>query len=108
MQPGVDCDIGVSPLGPNRGFKRTIEASEIQQGGSKNKMDEKQAKRLLSVHEAACYLGLSPRTLYSAVAPKSKKPFPVKPKRIGKLVRFDRKDLDRYIDALDSVSNERF
>jgi len=59
-------------------------------------------KRLLSVEETASYLGLSPRTIYNGVAPKSKKPFPVKPKRIGKLVKFDRLDLDRYVDALHS------
>ena len=63
-------------------------------------------KRLLSVGEAAFYLSISPRTLYSAVAPKSKKPFPVKPKRMGKLVRFDIRDLDRYVDSLDSGSTE--
>ena len=57
-------------------------------------------KRLLSVEEAAVYLGLSPRTIYNGVAPKSKVPFAVKPKRIGKLVRFDIKDLDAYCDSL--------
>jgi excisionase family DNA binding protein len=59
-----------------------------------------QGKRLLTVEQTAIYLGLSPRTIYNAVAPKSKAPFPVKPKRIGKLVRFDIKDLDRYVDSL--------
>jgi predicted DNA-binding transcriptional regulator AlpA len=63
---------------------------------------KKNGKRLFTVEEAAFYLGLSPRTVYNAVAPKSKNPFPVKPKRIGKLVRFDVRDLDRYVDALDS------
>lgn len=62
--------------------------------------EEKQGKRLLSVPEAARYLGLSPRTLYNGVAPKSKVPFPVKAKRIGKLVRFDVRDLDEYINTL--------
>lgn len=57
-------------------------------------------KRLLSVGEAATYLGIAPRTLYNGVAPQSKSPFPVKAKRIGKLVRFDIKDLDRYVDSL--------
>jgi excisionase family DNA binding protein len=56
-------------------------------------------KRLLSVEEAAQYLGMAPRTIYNAVAPKSKNPFPVKAKRIGKLVRFDIRDLDAFIDA---------
>jgi len=57
-------------------------------------------KRLLSIEEAAEYLGIKPRTIYNAVAPKSKRPFPVKAKRIGKLVKFDLRDLERYIDGL--------
>ena len=67
--------------------------------------EEKQAKRLLSIKETAIYLGLSPRTLYNAVAPKSKVPFPVKPKRIGKLVRFDIRDLDKYVDSLNALDS---
>ena len=59
-----------------------------------------QPKRLLSIEEAATYLGLSPRTLYNSVAPKSKNPFPVKPKRYGKRVLFDVRDLDLFIDSL--------
>ena len=31
---------------------------------------------------------------------KAKKPFPIKAKRIGKLVKFDMRDIDRYIDEL--------
>lgn len=57
-------------------------------------------KRLYSVEEAANYLGLSPRTLYNGVAPRSKNPFPVKPKRYGKKVLFDVMDLDRFADSL--------
>jgi predicted DNA-binding transcriptional regulator AlpA len=57
-------------------------------------------KRLLNVEEAAAYLGLSRRTLYNGVGPKSKTPFPVRAKRIGTRVLFDRQDLDRYIDSL--------
>jgi excisionase family DNA binding protein len=45
-------------------------------------------KRLLSVDEAAAYLGLAPRTIYNAIAPKSRNPFPVRPVRIGKLRKF--------------------
>lgn len=63
-------------------------------------MNEHLKKRLLSVEETADYLGVSPRTIYNGVAPKAKKPFPVKPKRFGKLVKFDLKDLDAYIDTL--------
>ena len=60
----------------------------------------KKTKRLLSVEETASYLGLSPRTIYNQIAPKAQKKFPVKPKRIGKLVKFDRNELDAYIDSL--------
>ncbi len=66
---------------------------------------KKNGKRLFTVEETAYYLGLAPRTIYNAVAPKSKNPFPVKPKRIGKLVRFDLRDLDKYVDSLDSQSS---
>jgi len=64
------------------------------------KVKDGSSKRLLSILETAVYLGLSPRTLYNGIAPKSRNPFPVKPKRIGKLVRFDIRDLDRYVDLL--------
>lgn len=63
-------------------------------------MDNQPTKRLLSVEETAKYLCLSPRTLYNMVAPRSKKPFPVKPKRVGKLVRFDIRDLEEYVGSL--------
>ena len=62
--------------------------------------DKQITKRLLSVEEAAIYLGLSPRTIYNSLTRKAKKPFPVKHKKLGKLVKFDRFDLDRYIDSL--------
>jgi len=70
--------------------------------GLQDKVNNLSRKRLLTVEETATYLGLSPRTIYNAVAPKSRDPFPVRAKRIGKCVRFDIKDLDRYVDALDS------
>ena len=63
-------------------------------------MDVKIQKRLLSVEETAQYLGISPRTIYNQVGPRAKKKFPVKPKRVGGLVKFDIKDLDKYIDSL--------
>ncbi len=63
--------------------------------------EETQGKRLLSVEEVAVYLGISPRTIYNQVGPKAKTCFPVKPKRVGRLVRFDIRDLEKYVDALD-------
>ncbi len=63
-------------------------------------------KRLLSVEETASYLGLSARTVYNQISPSSKVPFPIRPKRWGKRVLFDIRDLDKYVDALDRASNE--
>ena len=56
--------------------------------------------RWLNVEEAAYYLNLSPRTLYNRISRKSEHPFPVKPKKDGKLVRFDREALDAYLESL--------
>ena len=64
-------------------------------------------KRLLNIQEAASYLGLSARTIYNRIAPKSANPFPVRAKRIGKSLRFDIHDLDKFIDSLDNESSVR-
>ena len=61
---------------------------------------EEPGKRLLTVEETATYLNISPKTLYDRISPKARRPFPVKPKRIGRSVRFDVRDLDQYIEAL--------
>ena len=57
-------------------------------------------KRLLTIEEAANFLGLSPRSIYNRIGPKSPNPFPIRPKRIGKLVRFDLRDLQEFVDSL--------
>jgi excisionase family DNA binding protein len=63
-------------------------------------MEAENIKRLFSVEEAAAYLGLSPRTIYNGIAPKAKKPFPIKPKRYGRKPLFERAELDQYADSL--------
>ena len=72
-----------------------MDVSSIKDLGGKNP-----SKRLLNILETAVYLGLSPRTIYNGIAPKSKTPFPVRPKRYGKRVLFDIRDLDRFADSL--------
>ena len=56
-----------------------------------------QEKRLLSVQEAAPYVGLSPQTIRNQISNGS---IPFRYTKIGKLVRFDVKDLDDYINNL--------
>ena len=63
-------------------------------------MENTQPKRFYTVEEAAGYLGLSPRTIYNGIAPKTKKPFPVQPKRYGRKPLFEKAELDRFADSL--------
>lgn len=60
----------------------------------------KPPKRLLSLPEAAAYLGLAPKTLRNSLGPRAPKPFSVRPVRIGSRVLFRKEDLDRFIDGL--------
>ena len=56
-------------------------------------------KRLLTVEEAAAYLGISPRTIYNQTSRKAKRQFPVKPLRLGKCLRFDINDLQEFVES---------
>ncbi len=57
-------------------------------------------KRLLSVKESAEFLGISPRTIYNQTHQNAKIKFPVKVKRFGKLIKFDIRDLEAYVDSI--------
>jgi len=63
-------------------------------------MNKQLPKRLLSVEEAGEYLGLSPRTIYNGLTKRAKKPFPVRHKKLGKLIKFEIRDLEAYLDEL--------
>lgn len=56
--------------------------------------------RLLTIQETAKFLGISRSTIYNRISQYSKNPFPVKPKRIGRRVMFDRNDLENYLNSL--------
>ncbi len=55
---------------------------------------------MFSVEEVADCLGLSPRTVYNRIGKKAKVPFPIKPKRIGKLVKFRVDEIHEYVKNL--------
>jgi len=59
--------------------------------------------RLLSVEDAAEYLGISPKTIRNGLGRKAEPKFPVKAKKYGKRVVFDIKDLNKYADSLPTV-----
>ena len=65
--------------------------------GNKEKDNLRSDRILLSVVELACILGIRPQTIYNKM---SQGLFPIKHKKIGKLVRFDSRELDKYLDSL--------
>ena len=54
-------------------------------------------KRFYTVRETAQMLSIAPQTIYNALSDKS---FPIKPKRLGKSVRFDIRDIEAFIENL--------
>jgi hypothetical protein len=58
------------------------------------------ARRLLTVDEAAHYLGLAPKTIRNGLGPRAAKPFPVRPVKVGGRVLFDKKSLEEFCDSL--------
>jgi hypothetical protein len=71
---------------------------------AENKPDGVRWPRLLGVEQAAAYLSLSPKTIRNGLARDAERPFPVKPKRFGRRVLFDIRDLDAYVDAMPCMS----
>jgi hypothetical protein len=57
-------------------------------------------KRWCNIKEAAERMTISHRSLYNRVGPKSKNPFPVTPKRVGRRLVFDVKAIDAYMESL--------
>ena len=56
--------------------------------------------RLMDLKTAALYIGMAEKTLRNRISRKAENPFPVKPKRQGRKILFDRRDLDAYADSL--------
>ena len=54
-------------------------------------------KRMLGVRELAEYLGLKAQTVYNKVSAGT---FPIKHRRIGRLLKWDIQDVDLYLDRL--------
>jgi excisionase family DNA binding protein len=65
--------------------------------GEEKVKDQFNDKRLLTVQELAHYVGMSHWTVRAKVR---KNEFPFKPRRLGKFLRFDIQEVDRYINSL--------
>ena len=53
--------------------------------------------QLVSVADVAAMLDLKERALRNKIQPNSKHPFPVKPIRIGRNIKFDLRDIEAYV-----------
>lgn len=53
------------------------------------------------IHGLADYLGLSPQTIRDKLTAGT---FLIKTKRIGRLLKWDRRDVDRYLDKLPPIN----
>ncbi|MDY6986955.1 MAG: helix-turn-helix domain-containing protein [Thermodesulfobacteriota bacterium] len=62
--------------------------------------DQNSDKRLLTVKETADLLRISPRTIYNQIGPGAQRPFPIRPRRVGRLVRFAASDIQRYLNSI--------
>jgi predicted DNA-binding transcriptional regulator AlpA len=56
----------------------------------------------LNLGESAEYIGIAGKTLYNRLAQNAKHPFPIRPKRVGGRLIFDRQKLDEYMDDTDT------
>jgi predicted DNA-binding transcriptional regulator AlpA len=58
-------------------------------------------RMMLGVKELSHYLGLKPQTIYNKVFTGD---FPIKHKRLGRLLRWDIRDVDSYLDDLPALN----
>ena len=58
-------------------------------------------RRMLGVSELADYLGLAPQTIRNKLVNGT---LPIPAKKIGKLLKFDRKDVDAYVEKLPTIN----
>ncbi len=58
-------------------------------------------RRMFGIKEVSDYLGLSPQTIYNQLAAGT---FPIKTKRLGRRLKWDRRDVDHYLDKLPTIN----
>ena len=58
-------------------------------------------RRIMDIHELSDYTGFSPQTIYNQLSAGT---FPIKTKRIGRRLKWDRRDVDRYLDQVPTIN----
>ena len=58
-------------------------------------------RRMFGIKEISDYLGISAQSIYNQLSAGT---FPIKTKRIGRRLKFDRRDVDHYLDKLPTIN----
>jgi predicted DNA-binding transcriptional regulator AlpA len=58
-------------------------------------------KRMMDIKELSAYIGLRPQTIRNRISLGS---FPIPTKKIGRLLKWDRRDVDKYLDRLQKIN----
>ena len=58
-------------------------------------------QRMLGISELSEYIGLKPQTIRNQLASGT---FPIPTKKIGKLLKWDIRDVDKYLDKLPRIN----
>jgi predicted DNA-binding transcriptional regulator AlpA len=73
------------------------EAKNQQHTGANGCLSYPMEKRLLGIEELGQYLGIRPQTIRNRLSAGN---FPIPAKKVCGRVKFDRKDIERYLDRL--------
>lgn len=63
-------------------------------------MEGAMEKRMMDIKERGIYIGLKPQTIRNQI---SLGRFQIPTKRIGRLLKWDRRDVDQYLDRLKKI-----
>jgi predicted DNA-binding transcriptional regulator AlpA len=58
-------------------------------------------KRMMDIRELAVYIGIKPQTIRNQI---SLGKFQIPTKKIGRLLKWDRRDVDRFLDRLQRIN----
>lgn len=58
-------------------------------------------RRMIGIEELADYIGIRPQTIRNKI---NLGTFPIPTRKIGRLLKWDRTDVDRYLDRLPKIN----
>jgi excisionase family DNA binding protein len=70
-------------------------------GKEKKERRPRPEPRLLTIEDVAHMLGISARTIRNRLEKGARRPFPIKAKRLGRLIRFEPADVEAYVASLE-------